>query len=135
MSTQWTMDPLTQSTVIHAVMSRQPLSALSVTSTLSCSNCSGYHQKLGITKSHTLLSGDDFPTVYTAKREADDGNTIDKCPDHPKEELKFHSEKHRLVCCVACNILQHKQCEMTYIPVIDTLKRGETEKLKRGEIE
>jgi len=35
---------------------------------------------------------------------------------HPNEELKLFCETHGSVCCFACSVSLHKQCDVIYIP-------------------
>jgi len=48
-----------------------------------------------------------------------------RCPQHPAEELKFFCETHDAVCCMACSVLLHKQCNnVVYIPDVANYKSG-----------
>ena len=90
-----------------------------------CFDCTGYHQRLKLTKTHTLLTGDEFPSVSPPQRQDDKTDSIRKCPDHPNEEIKFYCHGHSALCCVACNVLGHEQCTKMYIPdIADDFRNG-----------
>jgi len=90
-----------------------------------CSDCTGYHQRLKLTKTHTLLTGEEFPSVSPPKRQDDKTMSIRKCPNHPNEKIKFYCEGHKTLCCVACNVLGHEQCTKAYIPdIAEDFKNG-----------
>jgi len=82
-----------------------------------CSGCSSVHEKLGMTKNHTLLKGAAMPTSFHGKgKPGINAGSFQKCPKHPVEELKFFCQKHETVCCMACSVVDHKQCNTAYIP-------------------
>ena len=90
-----------------------------------CTDCTGYHQRLTLTKMHSLLMGHEFPSVIPPKLLADKTEVIRKCPDHPNEKIKFYCQGHSALCCVACNVLSHEQCTKTYIPdIAEDFKNG-----------
>jgi len=41
---------------------------------------------------------------------------VQKCPDHPLEEIKFFCPTHDSIGCVACHTLNHATCDKQYIP-------------------
>jgi len=83
-----------------------------------CTDCTSYHRRLGALRSHTLLTGDDFPSIVPPQR-------LTNCPDHPKEEVKFYCQNHNALCCVACNVLSHEQCAKSYIhDIAETFQTG-----------
>jgi len=56
-----------------------------------------------------------MPSFYPAKHVTDD---LNKCSDHPQEEIKFFCDSHNKVYCCRCNTTKHKGCEQKYIPDI-----------------
>jgi len=78
-----------------------------------CTNCSGHHRKLGITKTHILLTGDNMPD-----QPSKDVKTIQKCPEHRYNQIEYHCEKHNTMCCGDCKSRSHQECEVKYIPDI-----------------
>jgi len=90
-----------------------------------CTDCTGYHQRLKLTKTHTLLTGDEFPSVSPPQRQYDKTESIRKCPDHPNEEIKLYCQEHDALFCVACKVLSHEQCTTLYIPdIADDFRNG-----------
>jgi len=90
-----------------------------------CNDCTGYHKRITATRNHMLLSGDRFPTVKPPRREDKLTAAIEKCPDHPKEEIKFYCHTHNTICCVACTVLKHEKCSKSYIPdIAEDFKNG-----------
>ena len=90
-----------------------------------CTNCKIYHRRLGALRNHTLLTGDDFPTIDPPKRQDDAYKIIGKCPDHPKEEIKFYCQNHDALYCAVCNVLSHAHCAKSYIyDIAETFKTG-----------
>jgi len=84
-----------------------------------CSGCSSVHEKLGMTKNHTLLKGAAMPSSLKFHGKGKPGihaGSFQKCPQHPVEELKFFCQRHEAVCCMACSVVVHKQCNVAYIP-------------------
>jgi len=93
-----------------------------------CSSCANHHSKQRATKHHKLLRGDDMPSSHptSAKPMSDTGRFL-KCQQHPDEDLKFFCETHDAMCCMACTVLLHKQCNnVLYIPdVAKNYKTGQ----------
>ena len=56
-----------------------------------------------------------MPSCHTTLGKQDYASFM-KCDQHPKEELKLFCEPHEELCCVACNVVRHKQCKVVYIP-------------------
>jgi len=82
-----------------------------------CSACSSVHEKLGITKNHALLKGAAMPTSFHGKGKPGlHAGSFQKCPKHPEKKLKFFCQMHETVCCMACSVVDHKQCNTAYIP-------------------
>jgi len=82
-----------------------------------CPTCEGHHKKIPTTKDHRLLSHPRMPSFYLP---GSGSNTedIQKCPDHPQEEIKFYCPTHDSIGCVACHTLKHATCAKQYIPDI-----------------
>jgi len=91
-----------------------------------CSNCTNVHEKLGITKNHTLLKGSKMPSFYNSKgKTSTPSGLFQKCTLHPDEDRKLFCETHGSACCSACSVAVHKQCSVVYIPdAAKTYKSG-----------
>jgi len=82
-----------------------------------CTSCANVHEKQRVTKDHKLLRGRAMPLIQQASSKPVSNQVrFKKCPQHPHEELKFFCETHKDICCVACNLVLHKQCQVAYIP-------------------
>ena len=79
-----------------------------------CSSCTSYHEKLGITKTHHLLKGDQFPSYYPTRQNLA-SESFEKCNDHPLEDIKVFCTTHSTVCCFACSFAKHEHCKKDYI--------------------
>ena len=91
-----------------------------------CTDCTSYHRRMTITRNHTLMTGNQFPVVLPPRRQDKQTTPFEKCPDHPIEEIKFYCQEHGELCCVACNVLKHKQCSQSYIPdIAEDFKKGQ----------
>ena len=81
-----------------------------------------------MTKTHTILTDDEFPSVIPPQRQDDKTESSKKCPDHPNEEIKLYCQEHDALFCVACNVLGHEQCtkfSKLYIPdIADDFRNG-----------
>ena len=82
-----------------------------------CSTCTDYHEKLGITKTHKLLKGAQFPSFYPT-RKGQTSESFEKCNAHPHEDVKLFCKSHNTVFCVACSVGIHEDCKKEYIPDI-----------------
>ena len=93
-----------------------------------CPSCEGQHKKYPLFKDHRLLTGGKMPSFFPTGRGADD---LNKCSDHPQEEIKFFCASHNAVYCCVCNTTKHKSCHQKYLPDIcnDWIKSGEYKNL------
>ena len=58
-----------------------------------------------------------MPSSFHGKgKPGNHAGSFQKCPLHPGEELKFFCQTHETVCCMACSVVVHKQCNVAYIP-------------------
>jgi len=80
-----------------------------------CTDCTGYHQRLKLTKTHTLLTGGKFPSESPPTRQDKQADVNEKCHEHPKEDIRYYCERHCALCCNVCNVLSHEQCTKTYV--------------------
>jgi len=80
-----------------------------------CPSCEGQHKKYPTFKDHRLLTGGKLPSFYPTKHGRDD---LNKCLDHPQEEIKFFCASHNEVYCCICNTSKHSGCQQKYIPDI-----------------
>ena len=65
-----------------------------------------------------------MPSFYPTGHGTDN---LNKCSDHPQEEIKFFCASHNAVYCCICNTKKHSSCQQKYIPDIckDYIKSGE----------
>jgi len=85
-----------------------------------CNDCTSYHKRITITRNHTIRTTDKFPAVLLPRRQS-----VENCPQHPKEEIKCYCQEHGELCCVACIVLKHKQCAQFYIPdIAEDFRKG-----------
>jgi len=89
-----------------------------------CPSCEGQHKKYPTFQDHRLLTGSKMPSFYPTGHGTDD---LNKCLDHPQEEIKFFCASHKEVYCCICNTTKHFGCQQKYIPDIckDYIKSGE----------
>jgi len=89
-----------------------------------CPSCESQHKKYPTFKDHRLLTGGKMPSFYPTKHGTDD---LNKCLDHPQEEIKFFCDSHNAIYCCICNISKHNGCQQKYIPDIckDFIKSAE----------
>jgi len=89
-----------------------------------CPSCEGQHKKYPTFQDHRLLTGGKMPSFYLTGHGTDD---LNKCSDHPQEEIKFFCDSHNEVYCCICNITKHNGCNQKYIPDIckDYINSGE----------
>ena len=91
-----------------------------------CSSCVNFHEKQRLSKDHKLLRGRAMPLSQQApSKPVSDQVRFRKCPQHSYEKLKFFCDTHQEMCCVACNLVLHKQCQVVYIP--DVAKNFKTD--------
>ena len=102
-----------------------------------CSTCANVHEKQRISKTHRLLRGTAMPSSHptTPKPVSDTGRFI-MCPQHPEDEIKFFCETHDVVCCMACSVVLHKECNnVVYMPeVAQNYKTGPEYKQLIGDL-
>jgi len=89
-----------------------------------CPSCEGQHKKFPTFKDHRLLTGGAMPSFYPTGHGTDD---LNKCSEHPQEEIKFFCASQNSVYCCICNTTKHSSCEQKYIPDIckDNIKSDE----------
>jgi len=89
-----------------------------------CTDCTSYHKRITATRNHILMTVGRFPSTLPPRRQ-DKQPFIEKCPDHQLEEIKFYCQKHKALCCVACNVSKHEHCSKSYIPdIAEEFKKG-----------
>ncbi|XP_053390556.1 uncharacterized protein LOC128553434 [Mercenaria mercenaria] len=79
-----------------------------------CKNCFAYHQRIKVTKHHHLVNKDNMTKHSVIKAESDE--CTEKCQVHKKEVIKFFCPKHEALGCNDCIVLNHRACDIDYIP-------------------
>ncbi|XP_053391556.1 E3 ubiquitin-protein ligase TRIM33-like [Mercenaria mercenaria] len=78
-----------------------------------CKNCFAYHQRLKANKHHQLVNKDNM-AKHAVSKESD--KCTEKCQVHKKEVIKFFCPKHEALGCNDCIVLNHRACDIDYIP-------------------
>ncbi|XP_053389382.1 E3 ubiquitin-protein ligase TRIM33-like, partial [Mercenaria mercenaria] len=78
-----------------------------------CKNCFSYHQRIKATKHHHLVNKDNM-AKHAVIKESDE--CTEKCQVHKKEVIKFFCPKHEALGCKDCIVLDHRACDIDYIP-------------------
>ncbi|XP_053391551.1 uncharacterized protein LOC128554314 [Mercenaria mercenaria] len=78
-----------------------------------CKNCFGYHQRTKASKHHQLVNKDNMDK-HAVIKESDE--CTEKCHVHKKEVIKFFCPKHEVLGCNDCMVLNHRACDIDYIP-------------------
>ncbi|XP_045174578.1 uncharacterized protein LOC123535886 [Mercenaria mercenaria] len=79
-----------------------------------CKNCFAYHRRTKASKHHQLVNTDNMDKHAIIKNESDECN--EKCQVHKKEVIKFFCPKHEALGCNDCIVLNHRACNIDYIP-------------------
>jgi len=89
-----------------------------------CPSCESQHKKFPTFKDHRLLTDNKMPSFYPTCHGTDD---LNKCSDHPQEEIRFFCASHDSIYCCICNTTKHSSCQQKYIPDIckDFIESGE----------
>ncbi|XP_053390892.1 uncharacterized protein LOC128553741 [Mercenaria mercenaria] len=79
-----------------------------------CKNCFAYHQRTKASKHHQLVNKNNMDKHAVIKMESNE--CTEKCQVHKKEVIKFFCPKHEALCCNDCIVLNHRACDIDYIP-------------------
>ncbi|XP_053384902.1 uncharacterized protein LOC128546149 [Mercenaria mercenaria] len=79
-----------------------------------CKNCFECHKKTKATRNHQLLDKDNVGKNATTSKDSDE--CTEKCSVHKKEIIKFFCPTHKALGCNDCVILDHRTCNIDYIP-------------------
>ncbi|XP_053384908.1 uncharacterized protein LOC123536777 isoform X2 [Mercenaria mercenaria] len=79
-----------------------------------CKNCFECHKKTKATRNHQLLDKDNVGKHATTNKDSDE--CTEKCSVHKKEIIKFFCPTHKALGCNDCVILDHRTCNIDYIP-------------------
>ncbi|XP_060567894.1 uncharacterized protein LOC132726571 [Ruditapes philippinarum] len=80
-----------------------------------CETCYKHHRRARPLRNHVLIDKESMPkTRAIASSTSDD--TADLCEKHLDKPLEFYCRDHNLVACYVCVTLEHKQCNVDYIP-------------------
>lgn len=90
-----------------------------------CTSCFNSHKKAKPCRNHTLLSKDVMPKSIrrssTFLDEGQEDSFTKTCPKHNKEIIRFLCQQHNVLLCPVCGMLEHRSCEIKYIPDITGL--------------
>ncbi|XP_060602582.1 E3 ubiquitin-protein ligase TRIM33-like [Ruditapes philippinarum] len=80
-----------------------------------CETCYKHHRRARPFKNHVLIDKESMPkTRVNAPTKSED--TADFCTKHQDKPLEFYCRDHTSVACYVCVTLEHKQCNVDYIP-------------------
>ncbi|XP_053407523.1 uncharacterized protein LOC123547288 [Mercenaria mercenaria] len=79
-----------------------------------CVTCFRAHCRNKASRHHKLLGNDALSNVRIAQVSSE--ICTEKCSVHINEIVKFFCSKHEALCCNDCVILNHRNCEIDYIP-------------------
>ncbi|XP_053401931.1 uncharacterized protein LOC123550117 isoform X2 [Mercenaria mercenaria] len=82
-----------------------------------CETCFKHHKRSRPSRNHVLLGRDEMPKNQKIDIVGPDDKT-DFCANHKDKSLEFYCNKHRKVACYVCVTLEHKLCDVDYIPDI-----------------
>lgn len=89
-----------------------------VCSQLFCKNCLKFHERNRTTKSHQIHHGAEM-IRFAAEKTSGNSSKKDfiklKCGSHQSENLEHFCEKHKVVTCTICNLVDHRNCEIVPI--------------------
>ncbi|XP_052782425.1 transcription intermediary factor 1-beta-like [Mya arenaria] len=78
-----------------------------------CGLCIKYHQSMKATRDHTILAEkEDFKRSEQAKGK----QNCEYCKVHEEEKVMFFCPDHSKLGCNVCMVLEHKSCDVAYIP-------------------
>lgn len=82
-----------------------------------CKNCLKFHGRNRTTMTHRVKEIRRNKTA--AEKPSSSSNKKDfmelKCGSHPSENLEYFCEKHKVVTCPTCNLVDHRQCKIVEI--------------------
>ncbi|XP_052811381.1 uncharacterized protein LOC128239001 isoform X3 [Mya arenaria] len=78
-----------------------------------CGQCIKYHQSLKATRGHTILAVDED---FKPQGQTQFKNWRVNCEKHAEEKVKFFCPNHSRLGCNVCMVLEHKTCDVAYIP-------------------
>ncbi|KAH3858185.1 heat shock 70 kDa protein 12B-like [Dreissena polymorpha] len=82
-----------------------------------CDTCIKHHRKFSMSRLHTVLDQSQMPTNYK-KQEPQAAECIEPCIKHRKEIIKFFCKPHKVLGCSVCIMLEHRTCDVEYIPEV-----------------
>ena len=77
-----------------------------------CEPCKTAHEKLKLTRSHKLLSGESMPPKRSARKKAVLDTVLCSCV---KNEVAIYCKEHDSLVCVNCGALHHRRCQTSDI--------------------
>ncbi|XP_060602585.1 uncharacterized protein LOC132755705 [Ruditapes philippinarum] len=80
-----------------------------------CETCFKHHRRPRPMRNHVLVDKDSMPKIQVNAPSAS-VDTADFCTKHQDKPLEFYCRDHTSVACYVCVTLEHKQCNVDYIP-------------------
>lgn len=93
-----------------------------------CQSCFSYHQRAKVSKHHQLLELDSMGNHSVSTVQAEVCNEI--CSEHSHNIIEFFCPAHGALGCSVCIVLNHRSCDIDYIPDACT-DIGESEEYKQ----
>ncbi|KAH3803046.1 hypothetical protein DPMN_156745, partial [Dreissena polymorpha] len=94
-----------------------------------CSTCIKDHKKFAVSRTHSVLDQANMPSQHqkTQKRLFE---CTEPCRKHQNEIIKFFCKLHANLVCSVCITLEHRTCEVEYIPEASTDFQNKAEYLE-----
>ncbi|XP_052800223.1 transcription intermediary factor 1-beta-like isoform X2 [Mya arenaria] len=99
-----------------------------------CVQCIKYHKSMKATRGHTIMAVEED---FKPQGQAQSKNWSVNCEVHEDENVKFFCPDHSKLGCNVCMVLEHKTCDVAYIPNVakdfrasDTCRKFSTQLLK-----
>ena len=81
-----------------------------------CGTCIKHHRKVILSKHHTILDKANMPTNVAPQGIKQ--LCTETCHQHKLELIKYYCKDHDVVGCRNCMVIDHKTCEVDFIPDI-----------------
>ncbi|XP_052282848.1 uncharacterized protein LOC127879840 isoform X2 [Dreissena polymorpha] len=94
-----------------------------------CDTCIKDHKKFSISRMHSVLDQGKMPSQRQKKQNCLVG-CIEPCRKHQNEIIKFFCKLHQVLVCSVCITLDHRDCQVEYIPDASTDFRNNAEYLE-----
>ncbi|XP_053407537.1 uncharacterized protein LOC123547282 [Mercenaria mercenaria] len=81
-----------------------------------CVTCFRFHRKNRASRNHRLVDNTASLPAHVTKSSAETCTVTEKCAEHEGQILKFFCLKHEALACHDCVTLDHRRCDIDYIP-------------------